>query len=255
VIRRRIGAAIDALCGDPRPAGCKPVKGRRASCERGQATTASCTASMTASSKWSSSILTTAATSTAETAALRSILRPRRSRPIQRPACRGSYIATIQGQGSATSYSPGGILILSPSWRPGALAGRAAGGACIELVPPKGPPIHKGPHWRGRRGDSVAVQHVHRRLSATEKAQIGNLLAIRSKRATALAPRATAAPPTHFTRPAGRGKRSDRIKMTGTPERSRRVCSGQQLLDAQQRIQDGHLQNNLAVLLPVATQH
>jgi hypothetical protein len=118
---------------------------------------------MTASSKWSSSILTTAATSTAETAALRSILRPRRSRPIQRPACRGSYIATIQGQGSATSYSPGCILILSPSWRPGALAGRAAGGACIELVPPKGPPIHKGPHWRGRRGDSVAVQHVHRR--------------------------------------------------------------------------------------------
>lgn len=31
VIRRRIGAAIDALCGDPRPAGCKPLKGRRAS--------------------------------------------------------------------------------------------------------------------------------------------------------------------------------------------------------------------------------
>jgi mRNA interferase RelE/StbE len=27
VIRRRIGAAIDALCGDPRPAGCKPLKG------------------------------------------------------------------------------------------------------------------------------------------------------------------------------------------------------------------------------------
>jgi len=43
VVRRRIAKALDALSTDPRPAGCKPLKGLEGSCGSASAITASST--------------------------------------------------------------------------------------------------------------------------------------------------------------------------------------------------------------------